>query len=284
MKLGNWELQTVSAGTFRLDGGAMFGTVPKVVWDRLCPADADNQILLGTNCLLLRGEVAGRQRVILIENGNGDKESDTFMARFKFEGRGILAANLARAGVAPADVDLMVLTHLHFDHAGGNTVLDPAGHPVPSFPRARYLVQKTDLESARKPHLRERASYLPYNWEPLEAAGLLENLDGPGEILPGLSVRCVPGHTAGLQMVVVEGDGRKVMFLADLIPTSHHIQPAWAMGYDLDVRTCVDQRLRLLEEVANSDTILVFYHDPAITAGTVTRDAKGRYQVQPVEL
>ena len=186
--------------------------------------------------------------------------------------------------MTPAQVDLVLLTHFHFDHAGGSTRLDPDGVPVPSFPNARHLVQLTDLESAKHPHLRERASYFPKNWEPLEAAGLLETLDGPGEVLPGLSVRPVPGHTAGLQAIVVEGDGRRLIFPADLIPTSHHIQPAWVMGYDLDVRTCVDQRLALLEEVAGSGDILVFEHDPTIPAGTVSRDGNGKYRVTPVEV
>jgi glyoxylase-like metal-dependent hydrolase (beta-lactamase superfamily II) len=282
--LGAWAVSIVSGGTFRLDGGSMFGTVPKVLWDKVCPADADNMILLGTNCLLLQGDVEGRRRVILVDNGNGDKEPDSFMARFKFEGRGVLERSLAREGVTPADIDLVVLTHLHFDHAGGSTRLDAEGRAVPAFPNARYLVQAEDLATARAPHLRERASYFPKNWEPLEAAGLLDTLPGPGELLPGLSVRAIPGHTAGLQAVVVEGGGRKLIYLADLIPTSHHIQPAWVMGYDLDVRECVDQRLRLLEEVADTDTILVFEHDPTIPAGTVSRDARGRYVVTPVEL
>jgi glyoxylase-like metal-dependent hydrolase (beta-lactamase superfamily II) len=284
VKLGPWDARVVSAGTFRLDGGGMFCTVPKVLWDRLCPADADNMILLDTNCLLLRGVFGGRHWTVLVENGNGDKESDAFMARFKFEGRGVLARNLAREGVRPGDIDLMILTHLHFDHAGGATALDASGALAPAFPNARYLLQRRDLLNACDPSVRERASYFPKNWEPLEAAGVLDLLDGEGEILPGLSVRTVPGHTAGLQAVVVEGGGRKLIHMADLIPTSHHIQPAWVMGYDLDVITCVDERLRLLREVAGTDSILVFYHDPAVPAGTVTVDAKGKYAVVPVNL
>jgi len=151
VRLGPWDLQVVSGGTFRLDGGGMFGTVPKVLWDPLCPADAENRILMACNCLLLRGQVAGRQRTVLVDTGNGDKQDDRFMARFQMEGRGVLARNLARAGVTPADVDLVVLTHLHFDHAGGATGLDPAGLPVPAFPNARYVVQQRDLDNARAP-------------------------------------------------------------------------------------------------------------------------------------
>lgn len=284
MQFGPWNVQIVGGGTFRLDGGAMFGTVPKVIWSKLYPADAENQILMATNCLLIRGEVGGKRHVILVDNGNGDKESDDFMARFKFEGRGVLDANLAKHGVKPSDITLCILTHLHFDHAGGSTRLDASGHPVPSFPNARYVVQARDLADARRPHLRVKASYLPHNWEPLEAAGLLDTVEGTAELLPGLSVRPAPGHIAGLQNVVVEGGGRRLIYLADLIPTARHIQPAWVMGYDLDVVTCVNEREKVLAEVAGTDTLCVFEHDPEIPSGTVSRDAKGKYAVTPVPL
>ncbi len=284
MQFGPWDVQIVSGGTFRLDGGAMFGTVPKVVWNKLYPADEENQILMATNCLLIRGEVEGKRHVILVDNGNGDKESDDFMARFKFEGRGVLDANLARHGVKPEDITLCILTHLHFDHAGGSTRFNAAGKTVPSFPSARYLVQAKDLADAKHPHLRVKASYLPQNWEPMEAAGLLDTVQGAAELLPGISVRLAPGHIEGLQNVVIEGGGSRLVYLADLIPTARHIQPAWCMGYDLDVVTCVNERQKVLGEVADTDTICVFEHDPEIPAGTVSCDEKGKYLVAPVSL
>jgi glyoxylase-like metal-dependent hydrolase (beta-lactamase superfamily II) len=284
MQFGPWDVQIVSGGTFRLDGGSMFGTVPKVVWQKIYPADEDNQILMATNCLLIRGEVGGKRHVILVDNGNGDKESDDFMARFKFEGRGVLDANLAKHGVKPSDITLCLLTHLHFDHAGGSTRLDAAGQPVPSFPNARYLVQAQDLADAKHPHLRVKASYLPQNWEPLEAAGLLDTVDGAAELLPGIDLRPAPGHIKGLQNVIIEGGGKRLLYLADLIPTARHIQPAWVMGYDLDVVTCVDERQKVLDEVAGTGTLCVFEHDPDIPAGTVSRDAKGKYLVAPVQI
>ncbi len=282
MKFGPWDVQIISGGTFRLDGGAMFGTVPKVVWNKVYPADEDNMILMATNCLLIRGEVDGVKHVILVDNGNGDKESDDFMARFKYEGRGILDRDLAKHGVGPDDITLQILTHLHFDHAGGSTRFNDVGEVVPSFPNARYVVQKKDLEDAKHPHLRVKASYLAKNWEPLEVAGLLDTVEGDVEILPGISVRVVPGHIEGLQAVVIEGSNRKLIYLADLIPTSRHIQPAWVMGYDLDVVTCVNVRQQVLSEVTNTDTVLVFEHDPDLPSGTVSQDAKGRYVVTPV--
>ncbi|BDU77365.1 MBL fold metallo-hydrolase [Mesoterricola sediminis] len=280
MRLGDWDATIVSAGTFRLDGGSMFGTVPRVVWERLCPADAEHRILMDTNVLLLRG----RGRTILVDTGNGDKEPEAFRERFAMGPRGALEAGLRAAGVTPGDVDTVLLTHLHFDHAGGVTRLDADGQAVPTFPRARHLLQARDLANATSGFIRERASYLPWNWEPLQAAGLLDLVDGPHEVLPGLRLRPVPGHTPGLQAVEVEGGGRRLVYLADLIPTSHHIQPAWCMGYDLDVPTCVAERQQLLSEVAGTDTILVFEHDPEVRAGTVAADAKGRYRVTPVDL
>ncbi len=282
MQFGPWDVQIISAGTFALDGGAMFGTVPKVVWNKVYPCDADNQITMATNCLLIRGEVDGKQHVILVDNGNGDKEEDAFMARFKFEGRGILDRELAKHGVKPADVTLQILTHLHFDHAGGSTRFNAAGEVVPSFPNARYVVQRQDLADAKHPHMRVKASYLAKNWEPLEQAGLLDVVDGHAEILPGITVDLAPGHIEGLQTVTIQGGGRKLVYLADLIPTARHIQPAWVMGYDLDVVACVDNRVKLLNEVTGQGTILVFEHDPEVLAGTVTRDAKGKYVVEPV--
>ena len=282
MKIGPWDIQLVQGGTFALDGGAMFGTVPKVVWSKAYPSDAENRIQMAANCLLLQGEVDGRRQVVLVENGNGEKEDDGWRQRFAMGPRGTLVQGLAAHGVKPEDVTLCLLTHLHFDHAGGSTVLDPEGRPVPAFPKARYLVQKQDLDDAKHPHLRVKASYLPWNWESLEAAGLLDTLEGAAEILPGLSVRLAPGHIKGLQNVVVEGEGSRLLFLSDLIPTARHIQPAWVMGYDLDVVTCVDERLKVLDEVSGTSTVCVFYHDPDIPAGTVERDGKGRYIVVPV--
>jgi glyoxylase-like metal-dependent hydrolase (beta-lactamase superfamily II) len=284
MQFGPWEVQIVSGGNMSLDGGAMFGTVPKVVWQKVYPADEDNLICLATNCLLIRGEVDGRKHVILVDNGGGDKETDAFMARFKFEGRGVLDANLAKHGVKPSDITLCILTHLHFDHAGGSTRFDASGRPVPSFPNARYVVQAKDLADAKHPHLRVKASYLPPTWEPLEAAGVLDTVEGAAELLPGISVRPAPGHIEGLQNVVIEGGGQRLVYLSDLIPTARHIQPAWVMGYDLDVVTCVNERQKVLDEVTGTGTLCVFEHDPDIPAGRVVRDAKGRYGVEPINL
>ncbi len=283
MRIGNWDVRHVEAGFFKLDGGAMFGTVPKVVWSRLMAADEFNRVRFASNSLLLRGEVEGRPRVVLVETGNGDKEDATFRERFALEGENVLLDSLAALGVGPGDVTDVLLTHLHFDHAGGAT-RRVGDRILPTFPGARHIVQRQELEDARNPPLRSRASYLPYNWEPLLDAGLLETVDGEGDVLPGVRVRPLPGHNRGNQGVMVVGPDRKLIYGGDLIPTRHHLQPTWVMGYDLDVNTCVEQRIRLLDEICDTEDLLAFDHDPEVPAGRVRRDAKGRYLLEPVGL
>ncbi len=283
MKIGAWEVQHLDAGFFKLDGGAMFGTVPKVVWSRLMPADELNRIRFASNSLLLRGTVDGRAHVVVVETGNGDKEDSVFRERFALEGQNVLLGSLAALGVGPEDVTEVLLTHLHFDHAGGATRRE-GERIVPTFPRARHFVQRQELEDARQPPLRSKASYLPQNWEPLLEAGLLETVEGEGEVLAGIRVRPLPGHNRGNQGVIVEGPSRRLIYCGDLIPTHYHLQPTWVMGYDLDVNTCVDQRIRLLEELSDTDDLLAFDHDPDVAAGRVRKDPKGRYVLEPVEL
>ncbi len=283
MKIGNWEVQHLQAGFFKLDGGAMFGTVPKVIWSRLMPADGLNRVRFASNSLLLRGVVDGQAHTVVVETGNGDKEDGVFRERFALEGENILLGSLVALGVQPEDVTEVFLTHLHFDHAGGATRRE-GERIVPTFPKARHFVQRQELEDARRPPLRSKASYLPYNWEPLLAAGLLETVDGEREVLPGIRVRPMPGHNQGNQGVMVVGEGRKLIYSGDLIPTRHHLQPTWVMGYDLDVNTCVEHRIRLLEEICGTDDLLAFDHDPDVPAGLVRKDEKGRFVLEPVAL
>jgi len=283
LKIGIWEVRHLEAGFFKLDGGAMFGTVPKVIWAKLMPADELNRIRFASNSLLLRGEVEGRPRVVVVETGNGDKEDGVFRERFALEGEGVLLRSLAAQGVQPEEVTDVILTHLHFDHAGGVTQR-MGDRIVPTFPNARHVVQRQELEDARHPPLRSKASYLPYNWEPLLEAGLLTTVDGEGDVLPGIRVRPLPGHNRGNQGVMVLGEDRKLIYSGDLIPTRHHLQPTWVMGYDLDVNTCVEHRIRLLDEICDTQDILAFDHDPEVPAGMVRRDAKGRYLLEAVDL
>ncbi len=280
MEIGRWQVDVINAGSFRLDGGAMFGAVPKVVWSRLMPADEENRILMATQCLLLRDGT----HTVVVDAGNGDKEDATWRARFAMEPEHLLGA-LEALGVQPEDVTHAVVSHFHFDHAGGFTRRNEDGSLRPTFRRARHVVQAQELAMARHPHLRVAASYLPVNVDPLVDAGLLEVVDGQQEWLPDLWLRPFPGHVPGLQGVVLTQEGRPALvYPSDLIPTSSHIQPAYAMGYDLDVVTCVDQRIALLSELEGSDAVVVFEHDPTVPCGRVRRDAKGRYAVEPVAL
>lgn len=280
MRLGRWMVSALRGGNFGLDGGAMFGTVPKVIWAKLMPPDASNRIPMAATVLLLED---GERRV-LVETGCGDKGDAVYRERLALEPGWPLLDELSVRGISPDDITDVVLTHLHLDHAGGATRLDAEGRAVPSFPRATHWVQRQDLEDARRPNLRAKASYLAWDFEPLAEAGLLKTVEGEVELFPGVSVRPMPGHNRGNQGVIIEGDGVKLIQPGDLIPTGYHLQPTWAMGYDLDVETCIEERLKVLEEVCDKPHLLAFGHDPDHHAGRVKKDAKGRYLLEPVAL
>lgn len=282
MRFGAWEVDWFQGGRFRLDGGAMFGTVPKVIWSRLMPPDEDNRIFMTTNSLLGVGVIEGRRRVVLVETGCGWKGDATFRERLAIEDADGLLRGLSERGIAPGDVTDVVLSHLHLDHAGGATLRDAEGRLVPTFPNARHWVQAQELRDALDPPLRARASYLREDVLPLLDAGLLETVEGEADLLPGLSVRPLPGHNRGNQGVIFQGDGRRMLYTGDLIPTRHHLQPTWAMAYDLDVNTCVATRIQVLEEWCATGDLLVLDHEIEQPAGRVRKDAKGRYLWEPV--
>lgn len=278
------SLHNLSDGRFRLDGGAMFGVVPRVLWEKSDPADAENRILLGLNCLLVRG--AGF--TLLIDTGLGDKEDARFLAHFPLERQGDLFSELAACGVAPEDVTHVVNTHLHFDHCGGNTRLDAAGRAEPSFPRARYFVQRGEWEDAIRPHALSRASYLARNFLPVAEAGLLERVDGEAEILPGVQLLPTPGHTPHHQSVLIDlPGGRRLFYPGDLIPTSSHLPLAWIMAYDLAPRVTLETKARLLARQRAEDWFVCFEHERAAPVGRLhwTENAKGeRAAFQPLPL
>lgn len=278
MQLGDFRLDVVSDGTFRLDGGAMFGVVPRVLWERVYPPDERNRISLGLNCLLIR---TGAQN-ILVDTGIGTKWDERSRDMFGIAHETTLDQSLAALGVAPDDIDVVIDTHLHFDHAGGNTRLDEAGDTVPAYPRARYVVQRGELETASHPHERERASYLPENWEPLVRSGQLETVDGECEIAPGVTVFPVRGHNDWTQLVLVESRGERAIFLADVIPTTRHLKPAWVMGYDLYPVELVDRKKELVDRAVREGWICIFEHDNDIPAARITQDAAGRATAEPV--
>jgi glyoxylase-like metal-dependent hydrolase (beta-lactamase superfamily II) len=271
LHLGPYELTTIDDGRFALDGGAMFGTVPRVLWERSNPPDEQNRIGMALRTLLIRGE----GRTILVDTGLGDKFPEKHLAMYRVERRGGVVAGLASLGVAPEEVTDVLLTHLHFDHGGGGTRRDGAGSLVPTFSAARYHLQEENLRVASLPNERERASYLPENLQPLRDAGCLEVHSGGYELAPGVEILVSHGHTRGMQMVLVSSPGAPPVFYpADLIPSSSHLRIPWVMGYDLWPLTVMEEKRALLERAVREGWVLIFEHDPSMAACTVNFDGK----------
>jgi glyoxylase-like metal-dependent hydrolase (beta-lactamase superfamily II) len=278
LKIGAYQVDVLRCGEFRLDGGAMFGVVPRVVWERLTPPDASNRIRLQTNCLLIRGEGV----TILVDTGVGDKEDDAFHARFAVQrGPGVPGA-LEAVGLTPEDITHVVISHLHWDHAGGATRRDEDGKLVPAFPRARYVVQRGEWQDALAPSERTRASYMPDNFMPLQEADCLQLVDGETEIAPGVIVFPAPGHNRHMQCVRVKSAGDAGVFLADLVPTRHHLRPAFIMGYDLYPATTLETKRELLGSIHAGRWLLFFDHDPEVPVATLDRDERGHFVAVPV--
>jgi len=272
MQIGSWQVETLEFGRFRLDGGAMFGVVPKVVWEREAPADAANRIELALRCLLLRGH----GRVVLVDCGVGGKDAPGFREMFAVDQAGAgVVERLAERGLRPEDVTDLVLTHLHFDHAGGAVSRRADGTLVPTFPRATVHLQRRQWEWAFAPSVRDRASYLADNLEPLKPANL-NLVDGPGRLLPDLDVRVADGHTPGMQLVQLPG-APGLVYCADLVPTVAHLPLAWVMGYDLEPLKVVEEKRALYADCGRGEHWLVFEHDPRTAAARV--DAGGRRPV-----
>jgi glyoxylase-like metal-dependent hydrolase (beta-lactamase superfamily II) len=278
--LGDLRIHALEGGLQRLDGGAMFGVVPKPLWERRIPADARNRIPLAMRCLLV--ETPGE--LVLIETAVGNKESDKFVQIYGVESAppaehpdapDRLQAAVREAGFAPDEVTLVVNTHLHFDHAGGNTFRDADGQVRLSFPRARYVVQRGEWEYAHRANERTQASYLPYNFDPVEAAGALRLLEGEGEVVPGISVIGTPGHTPHHQSVLVTSRGETACFLADVIPTMAHLPLPWIMGYDVEPLVTLESKRALLRRAVDERWLLVSTHDPATAWGYVAEEGKG---------
>jgi glyoxylase-like metal-dependent hydrolase (beta-lactamase superfamily II) len=277
MKLGDFELHSLSDGLFGLDGGAMFGVIPRPVWQKTNPPDDRNRIRLALRPLLV---VAGPHR-ILIDAGIGDKEDEKFRDLYRIEKTDTLDASLGRAGFAPAEITHVVLTHLHFDHCGGATRLDAGGRVAPRFPNARYVVQRLELELARNPNRRSRAAYLAANFEPLAAAGLLDVIDGDCELAPGVRLARVGGHTPGLMLAFIESGNRTAVFCSDLIPTRAHIATPYIMGYDLTPLETMEQKEKLVGRAAAGHWLCFLGHDTEHPAGfLVERD--GAFSLQPL--
>lgn len=257
---------TVDAGRLRLDGGAMFGVVPKPLWERRIEADDRNRIPLAMRCLYVEAE----DTRILVDTGVGDKEGEKFRGIYGIENDGKptrLHDSLRELDVAPEDIDMVVNTHLHFDHAGGNTVLDEAGEASPAFPNARYVVRRGEWEFAHRENERIQASYLQYNFDPLEEAGVLELVDEDREVAPGVRLVRTPGHTPHHQSILL-GEGEDLLFyLADLVPTTAHVSLPWIMGFDVEPLETLETKREMLNRAGREGWVLLFEHDPEVAYG-----------------
>ena len=278
MHLGEIEVLYLDGGKFGLDGGAMFGVVPKVLWEKKSPPDEKNRIRMRANSLLVRAA----NKTVVVETGNGTQWDPKLRAIYAIQDGDPLLDSLAKAGVQPGQVDLVINTHLHFDHAGGNTRL-ASGRVVPTFPRAWYIVQRGELEHAMNPTERDRASYFPENIQAVSNEERWELLEGDQEILPGISVARIPGRNADIQAVKITGGGKTLAFVADLLPTRHHIPLPWIMAYDLYPLETLETKRLWVRRIVEEGWIVVFGHDPDIAAATL-QERDGKIDCDPVDL
>jgi glyoxylase-like metal-dependent hydrolase (beta-lactamase superfamily II) len=276
LHIGRYRIRELSDGLFRLDGGAMFGVVPKVLWSKLCAADEQNRVELALRCLLVEG--AGRR--VLLDAGIGEKWSPREVDMYAIDhAAGELRRSLAHLGVAVEDVTDVVVTHLHFDHAGGLTRSDGNGRLALSFPNARVHVQRDHFAWAQHPTEKDRASFRAENYALLESAGKLVLHDGDAEVAPGLRIRRGGGHTVGHQMIQIDDRGDGLVFTGDTLPTAAHLKPAYVMGYDLFPLATLEEKKKILDEVFARGLVLAFDHEPKFAACRLARDARGDYVV-----
>jgi len=273
--LGRWTIHAIQAGGQRLDGGAMFGIVPKPLWERRMAADARNRIQLGMRCLLIEHEVGP----VLIDTGAGNKENEKFHDIYGVENRGergptALEDGLLDVGVRPDDVALVINSHLHFDHAGGNTVLETDGRLRAAFANARYVVQAGEFAYASHTNERTAGSYFPHNFAPLAEAGRFDFIEGEREIVAGIRSLPTPGHTPFHQSLLLESNGERAIYLADLVPTVAHLPLPWIMGYDVEPLVTLESKRRILARAQAEDWLAIFEHDPSTAWGLVGQDGK----------
>jgi len=269
MKFGDYRVEVISDCEFRLDGGAMFGVVPRNLWSRSCPPDDQNRIRMNMNCLFI--EAQGER--ILIDTGIGDKWSEKHRRMFGIDRQRSLAESLrAVAGVGSEEITIVINTHLHFDHAGGNTTVDENGRAAAAFPNARYFVSRAEYEHAKAPSERDRASYLVDNWRPLIETGQLELKEAEYEVVPGLSMETHAGHNRSMQCARLEQGSQTLFGFADLVPMRAHVPFAWIMGFDLYPVETLEAKKRLLPQAAREGWTCLFYHDPDQALGRIVEE------------
>ncbi|MBU1052369.1 MAG: MBL fold metallo-hydrolase [Proteobacteria bacterium] len=271
MKFGNYDCFSIELGDFVLDGGAMFGVVPKILWEKKIPADKNNFIPMKARSLLIQGN--GKN--ILVDNGPGSKLSEKMKSIYKINDQTTdIKAILSKHQLTCDDITDVIITHLHFDHAGGSTIIID-NDIVPTFPAAKYYIQKSQFEAAINPGIKEAGSYFEENFLPLEKSGVLVILDGPAELFDGIEILISNGHTPGQQHPLVKGKEDSLFYCADLIPTSAHIPIPWHMAYDNEPLSILDEKQEILSKAILENWILFFEHDPVVAAASVKKGDKG---------
>jgi glyoxylase-like metal-dependent hydrolase (beta-lactamase superfamily II) len=273
--IGALTVHAIQAGGQKLDGGAMFGVVPKPLWERRIPADGRNRIQLGMRCLLIEHSSG----LVLIDTGAGNKEDPKFKDIYGIEnegadGRTALEDGLREIGVRPEDVSIVINTHLHFDHAGGNTYRDESGAIKPSFPKARYFIKRGEYDYATHPNERTAASYFERNFMPVIAAGKFEFVSREREIVKGIRVLATPGHTPFHQSVLIDSSGERAFFLGDMCPTQAHLPLPWIMGYDVEPLVTLETKRRIFRQAEDENWLIIFEHDASVAWGRVKHDGR----------
>jgi glyoxylase-like metal-dependent hydrolase (beta-lactamase superfamily II) len=268
--LGNFEISLVRASTYWWDGGAFFGVVPKSLWERRAPADELNRIPAGFNCYLIRTD----EHTVLIETGGGDKMDARARERMRLPPEGELLADvIARHGFDPESIDIVINSHLHWDHCGGNTILTGGGARA-AFPKARYVASRGEWEHAHERLARDGVSYIDANYDPLVESGQMTLIDGDSEVAPGIWMRRAPGHNRDMMVVTAESGGETFCFLSDLVPMAAHLQPSWVAAFDLYPLECIETKTRWLTEAAENNWLCAFAHDPAIDFARIVKHPK----------
>ena len=268
INIGDFEVTALSDGTYYLDGGAFFGIVPKVLWSKRVPSDEKNRVPTGLNSALVRNG----EKNILIETGIGNKLSEKMVSLYGQPAK--LLDNLSAAGVSPDQIDVVINTHLHFDHCGWNTVRD-GGKIKPAFPKAKYYVQEGEWKHAHQGQ-RDTVSYLHENYDPLVESGQMQLLHGSQEIVPGISVEVFPGHTRDMQAVIIQSGGKTACYISDLIPTSAHVEVNWVMGFDLYPLETIESRKRYYSRALPENWLTMFTHDPEVPWRYLGKDERGK--------
>ncbi len=275
LTLGDLDLTILSDGNYLLDGGAFFGVIPKVMWSKRMQPDDLNRLSCGLNSVLVRGA----KKVVLIETGIGNKIPDRMKKIYAPEEK--LLRSLDAVGVAPEEIDVVINTHLHFDHCGWNTVYRN-GRVLPTFPNARYYVQRGEWEYAQRATERDRISYISDNYNPLVESGQMELIDGARELLPGISVEVYPGHTQHLQAVSLESNGKRACYISDLIPTTAHLDIAWGMAFDLFPLDTIASKKKFYARAIPENWLMIFTHDPKRPWAYVDLTEDGKYVARAV--